>query len=362
MTIEWRTPALLALGWSEARAPELVPLLARGLLPARVVAQHRSHYVVSDGALERRAVLRGTLRAGLDAAPTLPAVGDWVAIQGSSSPAIIEELLPRRSAFVRQRAGVAIASQVVAANIDLALIATAVVGDLNPRRLERYVTIAWESGAVPLVILTKADLVAAEALAEARVVISAAAPGVDVLPVSTVTGEGLDALHRILLPASTAVLVGSSGVGKSSLVNALLGGERLATASVRADGRGRHTTTHRELVRLEGGALLIDTPGMRELQLWSDGDGLAASFADVDALAADCRFRDCAHGREPGCAVRAAVAAGSLDKGRLESYFKLRREIARHARLSDPRASAEANRRLRAMHRAQYSMPDKRDL
>jgi len=361
MTIEWRTPALLALGCSEARAADLAPLVARGLQPARVVAQHRSYYVVSDGARDRRAVLRGALRAGLDATPDLPAVGDWVAIRATSAPAIIEVLLSRSSAFVRQRAGVAIASQVVAANIDLALIATAVVGDLNPRRLERYVTIAWESGAVPLVLLTKADLVTADELAQARSMLSAAAPGVDVLPVSTRTGEGLDALGRRLLPACTAVLVGSSGVGKSSLVNTLLGGERLATASVRADGRGRHTTTHRELVRLESGALLIDTPGMRELQLWSDGDGLAASFADIDALAVDCRFGDCAHGREPGCAVRAAIASGSLESDRLESYFKLRREIERHARLNDPRAAAEANRRLRAMHRAQYAMPDKRD-
>jgi ribosome biogenesis GTPase len=361
MTIEWRTPALLALGWTEARVQELAPLLARGLAPARVVAQHRSHYVVSDGELDRRAVLQGALRAGLDASPDVPAVGDWVAIRATSSPTIIETLLARRSAFVRQRAGLAIASQVVAANIDLALIATAVVGDLNPRRLERYVTVAWESGALPLVLLTKADLVPADALADARSTVNAAAPGVDVLALSTLTGEGLDALGRILVPASTAVLVGSSGVGKSSLVNALLGGSRLATASVRADGRGRHTTTHRELVRLESGALLIDTPGMRELQLWSDGDGLVTSFADVDALAAGCRFGDCAHGGEPGCAVRAAVEAGTLEPERLESYFKLRREIERHARLNDPRAMAEANRRLRAMHRAQHSMPDKRE-
>ena len=361
MTTEWRTPALLALGWSEARALELAPLLARGLVPARVVAQHRSHYVVSNGELDQRAVLRGALRAGLDASPDVPVVGDWVAIRDISSSTIIEAVLARHSAFVRQRAGRAIAAQVVAANIDLALIATTVVGDLNPRRLERYVTVAWESGAVPLVLLMKADLVAADELAEARTIVNAAAPGVDVLALSTVTGEGLDALGRALVPACTAVLVGSSGVGKSSLVNTLLGGSRLATASVSADGRGRHTTTHRELVRLESGALLIDTPGMRELQLWSDGDGLASSFADVDTLAERCRFRDCAHGSEPGCAVRAAVEAGSLEAERLESYFKLRREIERHARLTDPRAMAEANRRLRAMHRAQYSIPDKRE-
>ena len=361
MKTEWRTPALLALGWSEARASELAPLLARGLVPARIVAQHRSHYVVSDGEHERRAVSRGVLRAELDAAPGVPAIGDWVAMRAASSPACIEAVLARSSAFVRQRAGGAIASQVVAANIDIALIATAVVGDLNPRRLERYVTVAWESRALPVVLLTKTDLVVASELAEARTTVTLAAPCVDVLAISTLTGEGLDALGRVLVPASTAVLVGSSGVGKSSLVNALAGASRLATASVRADGRGRHTTTHRELVRLASGALLIDTPGMRELQLWSDGEGLATSFSDVDAFAVECRFRDCAHGSEPGCAVRAAVEAGSLEADRLDSFSKLRREIERHVRLTDPRAMAEANRRLRSMHRAQYSMPDKRE-
>jgi len=361
MTTESRTPALLALGWSEARAQAFAPMLARGLVPARVVAQHRSYYVVSDGERDHRAVLRGALQTKLAASADAPAVGDWVATHDTSSPTLIEAVLPRSSAFVRQRAGVAIASQVVAANIDLALIATAVVDDLNPRRLERYVTVAWESGALPVVLLTKTDLVTADELADARSTVNAAAPGVDVLALSTLTGDGLDALQRVLTPARTAVLVGSSGVGKSSLVNTLLGGSRLATAPVGIDGRGRHTTTHRELVRLASGALLIDTPGMRELQLWSDGDGLAASFADVETLANGCRFRDCAHGGEPGCAVRAAVEAGSLEQERLESYLKLRREIERHVRLSDPRAMAEANRRVRAMHRAQSAMPDKRD-
>jgi len=182
-----------------------------------------------------------------------------------------------------------------------------------------------------------------------------------VVALSAHTGQGLDRLAGFLVPACTAVILGSSGVGKSTLVNALLGTNRLNTADVRADGRGRHTTTHRELVRLAGGALLIDTPGMRELQLWSDGEGLAVSFADIDALATECRFSDCAHGTEPGCAVRAAVETGSLDVERLDSYFKLRREIERLARATDPVARAAANRKLRAIHRAQSVKPDKRD-
>jgi len=361
MTIDWPTPALFALGWSDAYAQAFAPFHARGLGPARVVAQHRSHWVVADGDVDHRAVLRGARRAELGAIDDAPVVGDWVAMR-PTCPAIIEAVLPRSSAFVRQRAGVAIGAQVVAANVDLALLATAVVGDLNPRRLERYVTIAWESGALPIVLMTKADLATAEELEAAHVTVRSVAPGVDVLALSTHTGEGLDALGRLLAPARTAVLVGSSGVGKSTLVNALLGATRLATAAVSPDGRGRHTTTHRELVRLASGAMLIDTPGMRELQLWSDGEGLAASFTDVETLARDCRFGDCAHGSEPGCAVRAAVAAGSLALDRLESYFKLRRELERHARLTDPRAMADANRRLRALHRAQYRMPDKRDV
>ncbi len=357
MTAETPSPALIALGWSEVRAQAFASLGARELTPARVVAQHRSQYVVSDGELDRRAVLRGTLRTELDT----PAVGDWVAVRPTTSLTVIEALLPRSSAFVRRRAGTAVDAQVVAANIDLALIATAVIGDLNPRRLERYATLAWESGATPLVLLTKADLADHDVLAAANAAVRAAAPGVEVLALSAQTGQGLDRLASVLVPACTAVLVGSSGVGKSTMINALLGADRLSTADVLADGRGRHTTTHRELVRLTSGALLIDTPGMRELQLWSDGEGLAASFADIDALARECRFGDCAHGAEPGCAVRAAVDAGALELDRLESYFKLRREIERLARSTDPVARAEANRKLRAMHRAQYAMPDKRD-
>ena len=361
MPIEPRSPALVALGWSEARAEGFVPLLARTLAPARVVAQHRSHYVVSDGERDRRAIVRGALRAELEARRDAPAVGDWVAVRPATSPTVIEALLPRSSAFVRQRAGTAVEAQVVAANIDFALIATAVTGDLNPRRLERYTTLAWESGATPLILLTKADLVDDATLVAANASVHAAAPGVEVLALSAHTGEGLERLAGVLVPACTAVVVGSSGVGKSTLINALLGTNRLSTSDVLADGRGRHTTTHRELVRLASGALLIDTPGMRELQLWSDGEGLAASFADIESLAADCRFGDCAHGPEPACAVRAAIESGALEVDRLESYLKLRREVERLARATDPVARAAANRRLRAMHRAQYAQPDKRD-
>jgi ribosome biogenesis GTPase len=263
--------------------------------------------------------------------------------------AVIRFVVPRRSAFVRKTAGNATSAQVVAANVDIALIATALPGDLYTRRLERYLTLAWESGAAPVVVLTKCDLAddVAASVAEAGL----AAPGADVLAVSAVTGDGMDRLALQLRSGSTAVLLGSSGVGKSTLVNWLLGVEHQRTAAVTAEGKGVHTTTHRELVRLANGALLIDTPGMRELQLWSADDGLDAAFADLDAFAAGCRFRDCVHDSEPGCAVRAAVESGELLAGRLEHWHQLRRELAYLARKQDERAMAEMRSRIRSLTR-----------
>ena len=353
------SPALVALGWSASRAHEARSSLVNGLRPARVLAQHRDRYVVGTDTGDRTAVLTG--RSRQNPAPTLerPAVGDWVATRTSSADLeIIHTVLPRSSAFVRQRAGDASEPQVVAANIDVALVATSAVGDLNARRLERYATLAWESGAIPIIVLTKTDLATPEALSSARSIAAAAAPGVEIVALSTHQGIGLDELSPHLTPGRTAVLVGSSGVGKSTLVNALLGESRLRTRDVRDDGRGRHTTTHRELVRLASGALLIDTPGMRELQLWSDGSGIAAAFSDVETLAERCRFRDCAHASEPGCAVRQALGSGALASQRFESYRALQREVAWLERRTDALASAEAKRRDRVIHRSMNSVTD----
>ena len=359
MSQENISPALLALGWSSTRAREAGPLLGTDRRAARVIAQHRDRYVVGTEHGDASAILPGRSRLEITSAIDRPAVGDWVAVRPSSAELeVIESILPRTSAFVRQSAGDATQAQVVAANIDIALVATSVIGDLNPRRLERYVTLAWESGAVPVVLLTKADLATPDELAAARAAVAAVAPGVEVAAISTLAGTGLDNLTPLLQPGRTAVLVGSSGVGKSTLVNALLGASHLRTHDVRDDGKGRHTTTHRELVRLDSGALLIDTPGMRELQLWSDGSGVAAAFADVEALAERCRFRDCGHATEPDCAVITALESGDLDASRLESYRALMREVAWLERRTDVRAAAEAKRQVRVIHRAMSDRVD----
>ncbi len=342
---------LAELGWDAAWAADFAAVAGPGHVPARVVARHRGLWIVADADGERPASVSGRLLHEAGDGDGLPAVGDWVALEPGTTDgtARIAELLPRRSVFRRKAAGAAARAQTVAANVDLALVVTAMDGDLNPRRLERYLALAWESGAVPLVVLSKSDLCADPASALA--VASAAAPGVEVVPVSAATGAGLDRLAAHLRPGRTAVLLGSSGVGKSTLANRLAGAERLRTGEVREDGKGRHTTTHRELLRLAGGALLVDTPGMRELGLWDADAGLDAAFGDVEALAAECRFGDCGHDAEPGCAVRAAVDEGRLDPARLGSWRGLRRELAYLDRRRDEAAAAAERSRVRSLHR-----------
>ena len=344
---------LATLGWDAEWAASYAAAIEndRDVSPARVVAEHRERYVVSDGVSDRSAVLAGRVRHAVEAREELPAVGDWVAVTTGDHEdvATIRAVVPRRSAFVRRAAGGPTAAQVVAANVDIALIATALPADLNTRRLERYLTLAWESGATPIVVLTKADL--ATDLDAAIGETTLAAPGVDVVALSNVTGEGVDRLTRLLPPSRTAVLLGSSGVGKSTLVNKLLRVERQRTAIVGDDGRGRHTTTHRELLVLENGGLLIDTPGMRELQLWNADSGLGSTFSDVEELAASCRFRDCVHNEEPGCAVREAIVRGDVTAERLEHWHHLRRELAYLERKQDERATAEARGRIKSLTR-----------
>ena len=338
---------LASLGWHDEWRTHFAPFV-NSLVPARVVAEHRSLYLVAGDRGERSAVVAGRLRHDDDTTDARPAVGDWVALDAAG--AVIRAVLPRRTAFVRRAAGRATRPQVVAANVDVAAIVAPLSEALNARWVERFVAVAWESGAVPLVVLTKADL--CDEPEDAIAALRPSVPGVDVVAVSASAGM-LDPLRAHLVPGRTLVLLGKSGAGKSTLVNALLGHERMATRDVRDDGKGRHTTTHRELVPLDGGALLVDTPGMRELALWGGDGGVEATYADVEALAAECRFRDCAHDGEPGCAVADAVAAGALGADRLEAWRKLRRELARLARQTDERAAAEAKARLKVMMRAQ---------
>jgi ribosome biogenesis GTPase / thiamine phosphate phosphatase len=341
-----------ALGWNPSREAEFEPYAAQALVPARVAARHRGGYVVYSAHGVRPAEVAGRLRHAAVTAAELPAVGDWVAVQDgeAAAAATIHAVLERSTAFSRKAAGDEAVEQVVAANVDIVLVVSAFGGDLNLRRLERYLAAAWESGARPVIVLNKSDL--AVELEPVVAEIEAVAFGVPVHAVSALDGSGVSALAPYVGAGTTVALLGSSGVGKSSLLNRLLGQERQHVQAIRDDGKGRHTTTHRELVPLPGGGLVLDTPGMRELGLWTVAAGVDETFADVADLAADCRFADCAHETEPGCAVRSAIAGGLLSEGRLESYRKLRREVERLELKTDPRARAEARRARRRFARS----------
>jgi ribosome biogenesis GTPase len=280
-------------------------------------------------------------------------VGDWVAVDGNG---VIAAILPRRTTFKRMAADASRLQpglddeQIMAANVDVALLVAGLDHDFNLRRIERYLAVAWSSEVTPVVVLNKADL--ADDVDERLMAVEAIAPGVAIVAVSAWTGLGMDTLRSHLRPARTAAILGSSGVGKSTLVNALLGEDRQATAAVRgSDSRGRHTTTHRELFELPGGGLLVDTPGMRAIGLWDAEDGLDRAFEDIDVIAVGCRFGDCAHDAEPGCAVRAAIERGELDATRLESRRKLERELKSIERRMSVAAERAESRRMGKLYR-----------
>jgi ribosome biogenesis GTPase / thiamine phosphate phosphatase len=335
-------PILERLGWNDQVA-QTFESLAPGLEPGRVAAQHRGKWEVTTERGDVLAELTGRLHH--DAHPgELPVVGDWVALRDD----LIDDVLPRASKLSRKTPFTEVSEQVLVANVDVAFL---VMGlderDFSIRRLERYLTTAWEGGAIPVVVLNKSDL--AEDLEPQVAETESVAFGVPVHVVSAATGDGVEELRAHLTGNRTVVLLGSSGVGKSSLINRLLGEERFRTGDVRDDGRGRHTTSHRELVPVPGGGVIIDTPGLRELQLWETDGGLEQTFVDVAELIAKCRFSDCEHRTEPGCAIKAALADGSLAAERWESYLKLERELARLERKLDPKARAEERKRWAAV-------------
>jgi ribosome biogenesis GTPase len=321
-------------------------------MPGRVVAQHRKCWRIAGAFGECLAEASGKLRLAAEAGEDWPAVGDWVSVEINRwrDFGLLRKVLPRRSQFTRKAPGRRIREQVIAANVETALVISALDGDVNPRRAERYIAQCWESGVRPVLILNKAD--ACEDAGEKAAVMDRVALNIPVHVVSARTGQGMEEVERLFIPGQTLVMLGSSGVGKSTLTNRLLGQPLQKVNDVRAkDSRGRHTTTTRELFALPGGALLIDTPGLRELQLWNGDEGLAEAFADIHLLAARCRFKDCRHETEPGCAVQAAVQAGTLNLARLENQRKLIREQEFLRRKVDPEARSEEKQRIKRLTR-----------
>lgn len=340
---------LAALGWDDGWASALADLSDPSLRPARVSRVDRGVCTVMTGL----ASLRVTAARRVEVA-----VGDWVAVGPASAgdrPRIVE-VLPRRVVFRRASDARGAVPQIVAANIDTVLLCDALDGRLGLRHLERYLALVWQSGATPVVLITKSDAVSAAVVAEAVEAVRAVAAGVSIVVVSSTDGEGIADLAPYLVPGRTAALLGLSGAGKSTLVNLLAGADFMATGAVRRDGKGRHTTTHRELILLPGGGLLIDTPGMRALSVLGAEDGVEQAFQDVEVLARDCHYADCAHTGEQRCAVAAAVSDGRLDPDRLEAWIRLTAE-RRSSGYEASRRAVEDRKRLKATRRAGRRTP-----
>ncbi len=342
--------SLSLYGWNEDWVRSLETSEYPDGTPARVIAEHRELFQIHTGTSQRSARTSGRFRHRAGHRADFPAVGDWVVadLGDGEATAQIQEILPRRSKFSRKAAGERTDEQVVAANVDTVWIVSAMGSDLNPSRIERYLTLTWESGAHPVIVLTKTDLVDAPENAVAEV--ESRAIGVPVHAVSAVMGSGVEPLRSYLGTGQTIALLGSSGAGKSTLLNHLAGRDIMRVGDVRTgDGKGRHTTSHRQLVLLPTGGLLLDTPGMRELQLWSAAGGFETTFEDIETYAASCRFSDCRHAGEPGCAVSEALSRGDLTAQHFDNYQKLQRELAYLERKVDTRAGIEEKRRIKGI-------------
>ena len=345
--------SILRWGWNEYCKAVWQSAERDSVVPARVVAQGRGVWRVAGDFGDCLAEAAGKLRLAREEGADWPAVGDWVAVdlRNQGAATTIHEVLPRQSQFVRKMAGKKIAEQVIAANVDLALLVSALDRDFNLRRVERYLAQCWESGAKPAIVLNKAD--ACEETQEKLQEMERVARGAPVCVISAKTGRGFDELEKQLARGKTIVLLGSSGVGKSTILNRLMGHVVQEVQEVReADSRGRHTTTARQIFVLPGGALLLDTPGLRELQLWDAGEGISQTFSDMETLAAQCRFADCGHEVEPGCAVQAAIAAGTVDRERFENWRKLQREMEFIQRKIDPQARQNEKQRIKQLMRS----------
>ncbi|MBD2508594.1 ribosome small subunit-dependent GTPase A [Nostoc muscorum FACHB-395] len=341
------------LGWSDFFARSFEPYRLQGFSFGRVAIEYKNTYTLYSEEGELSAEVAGKLRHRASQPQDFPAVGDWVVIsvRESERQATINEILPRKSKFSRKTVGSKTEEQIVAANIDTVFLVSGLDGDFNPRRVERYLILAWESGANPVLVLNKADL--CNSLEEYLAQVEAVALGVPIVVLSATNHQGLDGLKPYLQTGQTVALLGSSGVGKSTITNQLQGTSVQMVQPVRrGDDRGRHTTTHRELILLSTGGLIIDTPGMREIQIWASDEGLQETFTDIETLAQKCHFRNCQHNNEPGCVVQKALAEGELDYSRFLSYQKLQKELDYLTRKQDQRMQLAEKERWKKIHKA----------
>ena len=341
-----------SLGWNDFFASSFAPYRLQGFTVGRVAIAYRNTYVLYSEAGELAAEITGKLWHHASEPQDFPAVGDWVVIRAieSEARATIHAILPRKTKFSRKTIGAKTEEQIIAANVDTVFLVSGLDGDFNLRRIERYLILAWESGASPVIVLNKADL--CDNIEQCIAQVSSVALGVPIIVLSAANNRGLDALKPDLRSGKTVALLGSSGVGKSTITNQLLPEATQTVQPVRqSDDRGRHTTTHRELILLPTGGLIIDTPGMRELQIWAGDAGLQGTFADIETLVQQCRFRNCQHNNEPGCAVQQALAEGKLDDSRFLSYQKLQKELNYLARKQDRQEYLTEKERWKKIHK-----------